>query len=213
MSKVTFDGINKLIVVDNTITSLNVKIDLYSDWKEWFKESDNAKYLKAMRTIGGDPTTGIKSVSPYFFLTNGWKIRPYEGDHTLTIDGNLFVDEPETYGYNLTVPTLGDYTVTINLSTTSDAIVVSAGSGLSTEEHNQLMETALQATLLNAVTTISDNNTRIKTIEQINSGCWELKNNQLIIKCDDNETELFRFNLTDAQGQPSMTQVMKRDRV
>ena len=126
MAKVQFDGANKKIIVDDTITELDVQIDLYSDWKEWLKESDNSKYLIAMRTVGGDPTTGTKSVAPYFFLMNGWKIRPYEGDHTLTITGNLFVDEPETYGYNLTIPTIGDYTVTVMLSTTSDAISTGA---------------------------------------------------------------------------------------
>ena len=148
MAKVTFNGTTKLIIVDNAITELDVKVDLYSDWKEWLKEGDNAKFLVAMRTVGGDPTTGVKSVAPYFFLTNGWKIRPYEGDHTLTITGNLFVDEPGTYGYNLTIPTIGDYTVTVVLSTTSDAIVVSAGSGLSTEEHNKLMKDLTTAKFL-----------------------------------------------------------------
>jgi len=125
--KVTFDGTNKLIVVNTNITELNVQIDLYSDWKEWLKEGDNTKFLPAMRTVGGDPTTGTKTVAPYFFLTNGWKIRPYEGNHILTIEGNLFVDEPETYGYNSCVPTVGNYNVTINLSTTSDAILATGG--------------------------------------------------------------------------------------
>ena len=127
MAKVTFNGVNKLIIVNDGITGLDVMVDLYSDWKEWLKTGGNAKYLPAMRTVGGDPTTGVKKVAPYFFLTNGWKIRAYEGDHTLLIEGNLFVDEPGTYGYNLTVPTLGDFTVTVNLSTTSDAILIAGG--------------------------------------------------------------------------------------
>ena len=138
--KVTFDGVNKKIIVNDAITELDIQIDLYSDWKEWLKTEDNSKFLIAMRTVGGDPTTGTKKVSPYFFLMNGWKIRPQEADHTLTITGNLFVDDPGTYGYNLTIPTIGNYTVTINLSTTSDAIVVSVGSGLDTDEHTQLMK-------------------------------------------------------------------------
>lgn len=141
MAKVTFDGSNKLIIVDNGITSLSVQVELYSDWKEWLKESDNSKFLPAMRTVGGDPTTGAKSVAPYFFLTNGWKIRPYEGDHTLTVEGNLFVDEPETYGYNAFVSTLGGFTVMINMSTTSDAIMAETGtSGLTSEESAQLLK-------------------------------------------------------------------------
>ena len=136
--KVTFNGTDKKIIVNDAITELDVQVDLYSDYKEWLKESDNSKYLLAMRTVGGDPTTGAKSVAPYFFLTNGWKIRPYEGDHTLTITGNLFVDEPGTYGYNLTIPTIGNYTVTVVLSTTSDAI--SMGSGLTQSEHDKLFQ-------------------------------------------------------------------------
>lgn len=140
MAKVTFDGINKKIIVNTGITFLDIKVDLYSDWKEWLSEPGNSKYIPAMRTIGGDSTVGTKTVAPYYFLTNGWKIRPYEGNHTLDIAGNLFVDEQSLYGTNITIPTLGTFNVLINLSTTSDAsvITVTSGSGLSAEEHNKL---------------------------------------------------------------------------
>src|SRR4030067_1887662 len=136
MAKVTFDGPNKLIIVDNGITELDVQIDLYSDWKEWMSLSDNNKFLYAMRSTGGDPTTGIKYVAPYFFLCNGWKIRPYEGDHTLLLTGNLFVDEPEMWGGNALVHTVGDFQVLANISTTSDATIIerNGGNGGITEE-------------------------------------------------------------------------------
>ena len=184
--KVAFNGASKLIIVDNGITELDAQVDLYSDWKEWLRagdNGDNTKFVPAMRTVGGDPTTGVKSVAPYFFLTNGWKIRPYEGDHTLTISGNLFVDEPETYGYSLTIPTLGDYTVTVMLSTTSDAITVTAGSGLSTEEHNQLDTTYQNVGLL----------------KKIESNKWNIANDQLVIYDNDGTTPLVTFNLTGDQ--------------
>ena len=83
-----------------------------------------------MRTIGGDPTIQEKTVAPYFFLTNGWKIKPYSWTHTLNIIGNLFVDEPEVYGSNIVVPCDGEYTVLVNLSTTSDASRITVGSGV-----------------------------------------------------------------------------------
>lgn len=142
MAKATFNGTSKLIIVDSGIIELDVKVDLYSDWKEWAATGDNAKYLQAMRVVGGDPTVGAKSVAPYFFLMNGWKVRPYEGNHILNVSGNLFVDSPETYGNNLFVQTLSAYNVLTNLVTTSDATIltVSTGSGLSTEEHNRLMD-------------------------------------------------------------------------
>lgn len=141
MTQVTFDGPNKLIIVDNGVTELDATVDLYSDWKEWMltSGSDNAKYLPAFRTTGGDELPGGQFISGYFFLTNGWRIRPYEGDHGLTIVGNLFVDG----GGNPFVPTLGDYTVMVNVQTSSNSLtsVVSSGSGagLTTEEHDHLL--------------------------------------------------------------------------
>ena len=108
MAKVTFDGTNKLIVVDAGITALDVRVDLYSDWKEWAVLSTNLKYLPAFRTIGGDPV-GSKNFGRAFFLSNGWKIRPQEANHELVVTGNLFLDAGESGG--LFVPTLGGYTV------------------------------------------------------------------------------------------------------
>jgi len=128
MTHVTFDGPNKLIIVDYGVTEFKFQ-EVYSEWKNWVQEGDNAKYLMAMRTVGGDPTTGIKSVAPYFFLSNGWKIRPYEGDHYLTIDGNLFIDNPETYGALVFVHTLGDHMVTVLVNLTSDAVGIATGGG------------------------------------------------------------------------------------
>lgn len=133
---VTFDGTNKLIICGSGTTSLDAEIDLYSEWKEWVSASDNSKYLEAMRTVGGDPTTGSNSIAPYFFLINGWRIRPQEANHTLTVTGNLFVDG----GGSPFVSTVGSYNVLINLVLSNNAVTVSvsSGSGLSTEEHNKL---------------------------------------------------------------------------
>ena len=117
--KVAFDGANKLIIVNTGETSLDAQRDIYSAWKRWLIEKpDNAKWLQALRTIAGDPITGDQVVSPYFFLVNGWQLRPYEGDHYLVVDGNLFVDG----GGNPFTPTVGNYNVTINLLTSSKSI-------------------------------------------------------------------------------------------
>jgi hypothetical protein len=55
--------------------------------------SYNAKFPQAFRVVGGDPTTGGNSITPYFFLDNGWKIRPYEGNHTLTVNGIILTTD------------------------------------------------------------------------------------------------------------------------
>jgi hypothetical protein len=121
MAKVTFDGPNKLIIVNSGVTELSVQIDLYSDWKEWWGLGDNSKYFAAFRTIGGDPLSPSVSVGDYYFLQNqvtdgGWRIRPYEGDHVLTITGNLV---PEDATKALFTSTLGDWNVLITLQTSS----------------------------------------------------------------------------------------------
>ena len=115
MSKVTFDGPNKLIIVDNGITELDVQIDIYSDWKEWMVIGSNSKYLVAITAVGGDPLPGSQKLGITFFLESGWKIRPYEGDHTLTVTGNLYARD----GSSPFVHTIGNYNVGINLSTSN----------------------------------------------------------------------------------------------
>lgn len=71
---VTFDGIKKQIIVNPGVTSLSVKKDIYSDWKEWVKLHDNLKYLQAIRTIGGDSVGGGQYAGDMYFLMNGWQV-------------------------------------------------------------------------------------------------------------------------------------------
>jgi len=99
--KVTFDGPNKLIRINEGVTSLDVKIDLYSDWKEWSDNQNpdgiiNAKYLPAMRAVGGDPLPGGRYLGSTYFLTNGWRIKPWSGNYRLTVTGNLYTEEGDS---------------------------------------------------------------------------------------------------------------------
>lgn len=114
--KVTFDWANLLIIVDFGITELDVEIDLYSDWKEDVKLSDNNKHPAAFRTIGGDPISPSENVGATFFLINGWKIRPHEADHTLVLNGNIFTDPSTNSPF---VPTLGAFTVVMTTKVSS----------------------------------------------------------------------------------------------
>lgn len=107
--KVTFDGPNKLMLVNQGVTEIDVEVDLYSDWKEWAKLYDHGKFLPAMRTVGGDPTTGGRALGATFFLTNGWRIRTWDGDHRLTVTGNLYTEEGEPPF----IPVTGPYTTII----------------------------------------------------------------------------------------------------
>lgn len=101
---ITFDPLNKRIILDKAYVTAQ---EIYSRWKEWVTVSDNAKYLPAFSCLGGDPLGGDLFVASYFFLMNGWRVRPMEANHTLIIEGNLTV-----YGGGTpVVPTLGNYNV------------------------------------------------------------------------------------------------------
>ena len=87
----TFDGPNKLIIFDSG-TQTTTAAAIYSRWKDWV-QSGNAEFLKAFNTVGGDPLGNNIYITPYFFLTNSWKIRPWAASHTLTIGDNLLTDD------------------------------------------------------------------------------------------------------------------------
>lgn len=112
----TFDGANKLIIVDLGVDTFSAS-EIYSAWKLWMTEGDNAKYVPAFsNSVGGNPLGGGVSLGSYYFLENGWKIRPQEADHVLTLSGNLFPN-PDTAG--LFTPTLGNYNVQILMRVSS----------------------------------------------------------------------------------------------
>jgi len=119
-----FDPVTKLITlttapdVDNNVT-LDTLIDLYSDAKEdWLANPSFRGFALPFRTIGGDDLGGGIDAGAYFFLRNdlGWRIRPYEAHHNLTITGNLYAQD---VNLPITVPTLGPYTVSFRLTTSS----------------------------------------------------------------------------------------------
>lgn len=144
-ANVTFDPIDRLVIVTKTPVAgkvaLDVGVDLYSDGKEdWRADATLNRLIFPFRTIGGDPIGGGVSVGAYFFLRNdlGWRIRPYEADHELTLVGNLFA---ESALLPIVVPTLGDFTVAIRLLTSSLTQQLETGvSGLTPDESQKLTE-------------------------------------------------------------------------
>jgi hypothetical protein len=118
--KVTVDLASKIIAVKPAVTSLDAEIDLYSDLKEDWLLNANGEFgfEFPFRTIGGDPLGGGLEAGAYFFLRNdlGWRIRPQEANHELTITGNLFAEDT---AQPIFVPTTGNWTVSIRLQTSS----------------------------------------------------------------------------------------------
>lgn len=109
-AKMTYDTTNKLFILNNGVTSFDVVVDLYSDAKEdWLSNALLNKFRFPIVAIGGQGIGGGQVISPYIMLRYGWKIRPQEADHTLTVAGNLITDD-ETSPFT---SVLGDYQVII----------------------------------------------------------------------------------------------------
>jgi len=87
---VNFDGENKLIYVAPGTSTIDVKIDLYSNWKEWARIYNNMKYLAAFRNTGGDPTVNGEYLGDAYFTINGWRVFV---DHAIDITGVIFSDD------------------------------------------------------------------------------------------------------------------------
>ena len=121
---IAFDPSARRIVLDVTTVTAQ---DIYSRWCDWSAASDNLKHLPAFRAVGGDDLGGGLSIPPYYFLLNGWRVRPMEASHTLTVSGNLFVDG----GGDPLVPTLGTYNVLTKLVVPVQAQGISTGGGSS----------------------------------------------------------------------------------
>lgn len=110
------------------MTILDVR-DLYSRWKDW-SVAEGSGFLQAMSVVGGDTVDLAQGiyVTSYFFLENGWKIRPQEDDHKLVVNNGVLVDAA---GGDPFVPTLGSFNVLIQYSqpVKSETVNISGGGG------------------------------------------------------------------------------------
>lgn len=125
---IVFDPAAKRIILDSASVSAT---EIFSRWEDWAALSDNLKYGMVIRQVGSDDLGGGLAIPPYYFLQSGWRVRPMEADHDLTITGNLFVEG----GGVPVVRTLGPYQVNVNYTVPVQAqgISTSGGSGASPE--------------------------------------------------------------------------------
>lgn len=102
---IILDGATKRIILDSASVSA---AQIWSAWVDWHES--NQQWPLAFQLVGGNALGGGLFIPPYFFLMNGWRVRPMEASHNLTITGNLFVDG----GGVPVVGTLGTYQVNVN---------------------------------------------------------------------------------------------------
>ena len=137
MADAIFDGTNLHITLPS-IGSFDTQKEIYSAWKEWIRQGDNAKYPPAFDTIGGDPTDGDQVVAPYFFCRNelGWRIKMPLADGEIIVSGNLFPRDPTTSLFEQT----SGYDAFLRLQVSTKAVVVSTGSGVPSDLQAKIEE-------------------------------------------------------------------------
>lgn len=141
--KVTFDGVNKLILINEGEVSIDVQRDIYSAWKEWARLENNLQYFDPLATVGGEPTISGQRLDVTYFLINGWKIKPYQGTYDLTLTGNIFDVDGGSIKVPADVNRFNPNNITINTNTSVivrqvDASTAVTGSGLTEAESDAL---------------------------------------------------------------------------
>lgn len=141
---ITFDPVNKRIVLDSAYVTAG---QIYSRWKEWVLTDDNTKYEQAFSVLGGDPLGGGLFVASYFFLMNGWRIRPMEANHTLILEGNIAV----LGGGVPVVQTLGQFNVSTQFTVPVQAQGIStSGSTMDIPSIIAAMQTMFETQMVKA---------------------------------------------------------------
>lgn len=123
---IQLDGPSKRIILDSTNVSAS---QIWSAWVDW--HPFNPQWPLAFYQTGGNDLGEGLFIPPYFFLLNGWKVRPKEADHDLVISGNLIV----LGGGVPVVRTLGQYQVNVKYEIPVKAqAFATGGSGLTPSE-------------------------------------------------------------------------------
>ncbi len=123
---VDFDGEASLVLVHEGVRLMDVRQDLYSDWKEFAHTGTNLRYEPAFRTVGGDPLRIDRTLGDSYFITNSWHILPAaDTSHQLLAEGNLFSEEGEVINNAATGSVTVNFVVERAIDTFRDTVFTS----------------------------------------------------------------------------------------
>jgi len=156
--KVTFDGINKLIIINNGENDVDIHKDIYSAWVDWREIRENSKFLDAIRFTGGDPTVAGQFSGLIFFMINGWRIF---FNHSVIFRGSIFSDN---YSSPFSVPdgTYMGQSVVSSLVTMVSTTGGGGGTAPTAEENALATKQALQPDF-GALPTANENAIAVKS--------------------------------------------------
>ena len=226
--KVNFDPNSKLIIVHGSTTEIDVKVNLYSDMKEWMllPLRQNNKYKPPIRTIGGDNTVAGQKAGDIYFMQNGWRVQ-YDPTK-VKVTGVLFSDDFDTpwvdYDGNPIYPAQVSSLVTgIAVDTPSAAENATAvRTELSPELGNMDTTVSSRASQASLDALQGDVDTVLVTVGNMSLVIDDLlkyqgnktlidPNNFTLTIYEDNGTDVLKvFDLQDANGVASITDIYRR---
>ena len=125
-NKFTYDTAAKLFILEAGVTTLELKAEFYSWVKfDWKTDDDLNKFRFPIDSIGGQDIGGGVSVSPYYSLRHGWRIRPAEENGSISVVGNLITDT----GDDPFVGTVGTWDTVIKYVVSGNSLTTAAGGG------------------------------------------------------------------------------------
>ena len=194
---VAFDGVAKTMTVSG-VSTVDVQRDLYSAWKRWVRQSDNAKYLQAIRPVGGDSIGGGQSSPAYFFLMNDWKV-VVDGEN-VEFKLNLYCEEAtNTSVFPFIISNNGAASYKVS---DSPIVTISSGSGLSAEQDATLNTIANKTNDIPSDVWSDSNATELLTDvsnvrkHHTNKAVISSDEQLITIYDDDGSTILHQFDLT-----------------
>jgi len=236
--KFSVDTDKKLIYINENVTELDIKIELYSDLKEWYKLRNHSGTVDfPMRSIGGDPTVTGQKAGDIYFMTNGWRV-VYDPTE-VTVTGVLFSDDYDTpwlYSedleqvYPAVVASLVNAITAAGLGIPSSSETASAVRTELTPELTlvdaSISSRATQTSVNNIQTDVTTIDGKVDTIDvtinNILSVAQEVLkygknrsridpvNYQMIIYEDDGTTELKRYDLKDRNNVASILEIFDK---
>jgi hypothetical protein len=178
----TFDGPNRTITLTAGTVEMSVPA-LYSAWVDWVATSDNAKYLPAFRTVGGDVVDAVAgtTIPAYCYLINNWHIHPQMANHTLNVTGGILLRD----GGGDPFEDIPGYTIRINYSQPVQAITVATGGG-----------TASWESLVEGTLTYQD---AVRILLAVAAGQTDIENNVVKFKSQDGLTDRITATMTGSE--------------
>ena len=205
---IILDPISKVISVTSPTTSVTIG-ELISAIRKWEDELSSMTYDYVIDTAGKDDLGSSIYTALVMTLMSTWKVQFWNGVSLGIIrDGTLVGDIMATGG--------SDTTIVLN---TVGGVITVTGSGITDQDKTDIIEGTwdesksshvIDGTFGKAINDVEDDATLL--LDE-SGGKWEIVANQMIFYKADNITEIQRFNLYDASGNPTMTAPYKRERV